>query len=131
MQRHIANFVFGVMNSDGERGKSYLLNVENIERTNANTIATFFNDSLAELYPEGIQYAKVLLVVTDAAGYIISAMKNLQVLYCKMIHITCFAHGFHRLAETVRSLHSNVDLLISSVKAVFVKVMELKCPMSS
>ncbi|XP_026820145.1 uncharacterized protein LOC113558795 [Rhopalosiphum maidis] len=38
-----------------------------------------------------------------------------------MIHITCTAHGLHRVAEEVRGKFSNVDKLISSVKKIFRK----------
>lgn len=38
-----------------------------------------------------------------------------------MIHLTCLAHALHRVAETVRSLFTDVDSLISQVKKVFLK----------
>lgn len=38
-----------------------------------------------------------------------------------MLHVTCFAHGLHRLAEHVRENFSTVNTLIAKVKAVFVK----------
>lgn len=65
----------------------------------------------------------MLLVVTDAAGYMLSAMKPLQELfYTKKIHVTCFSHGVHRLAEYVRSYFEDVNKLIAKVKSVFSKV---------
>lgn len=48
-------------------------------------------------------------------------MKSLRVIFPKMIHLTCLAHGMHRLAETVRYQFDNVNRLISSMKAVFLK----------
>lgn len=71
----------------------------------------------------GIQYDKVLLAVTDAAAYMLLAIRSLQVLYPKMLHVTCCAHGLHRVAEFIRSQFPNVNDLISNTKAVFVKVM--------
>lgn len=70
----------------------------------------------------GIQYDKVLLVLTDAAAYMIAAMRSLRVLYSKMLHLTCFAHGLHRVAEFIRLQFPNVNALISNTKAVFIKV---------
>lgn len=52
-QRMVANFVFGILDDENERGKSYLLNVAQLERVNANTIATFLTDSLLLLWPTG------------------------------------------------------------------------------
>ncbi|XP_053965556.1 uncharacterized protein LOC128867942 [Anastrepha ludens] len=60
-------------------------------------------------------------VTTAAAAYMISAMKSLQVLFPKMLHVTCFAHGLHRLVEFIRSEFHEGNLLISKVKAAFVK----------
>lgn len=63
----------------------------------------------------------MLLFVTDAAPYMKKAAKGLKVLFPKMIHISCLAHGMHRVAETIRAEFSEVDQLISNVKKVFIK----------
>lgn len=63
----------------------------------------------------------MLLFVTDAAPYMKKATKGLKVLFPKMIHISCLAHGMHRVAETIRAEFSEVDQLISNVKKVFIK----------
>lgn len=68
----------------------------------------------------------VLLIVTDAAPYMVCAMKALKVLYPKMIHVTCLAHGLHRVAEFIRSQMKDVNNLISSVKKIFLKVSALQ-----
>lgn len=73
-------------------------------------------------FSTGIQYGKVLLVVTDAANAMISAMSSLQILYPKMLHLTCFAHGLHRVAEYIRTAFEDVNKLISNTKSVFLKV---------
>lgn len=130
-QRYVANFAFGILDdSEEERNKCYLLNISELKEVNASTIAAFYADSLHILWPDGIQYAKVLLTVTDAASYMMSAMKALQTLYPKMIHLTCFAHGLHRLAEFIRSEFKLVNSLISSCKAVFIKVVIIICSFS-
>lgn len=70
----------------------------------------------------GVQYDKLLLVLTDAAAYMLKAMESLQVLFPKMLHLTCLSHGLHRVAEFVRLEFPEVNQLISKTKAVFVKV---------
>ncbi|KAL4084124.1 hypothetical protein QTP88_027959 [Uroleucon formosanum] len=39
----------------------------------------------------------------------------------KQIHLTCLAHGIHRVAENIREKFKKVDKLISRVKQVFLK----------
>ncbi|KAF9424328.1 hypothetical protein HW555_000467 [Spodoptera exigua] len=57
----------------------------------------------------------------NAAPYMIKAAKALQVFYPNLIHVTCFDHGVHQLAEEVRSTFGDVNELISSTKKVFLK----------
>lgn len=64
----------------------------------------------------------MLLVVTDAAPYMLRTMKDLKILYPRMIHITCLAHGLHRIAEFIRSEFNDVNELISNIKKIFRKV---------
>lgn len=58
----------------------------------------------------------MLLVVTDAAPYMVCAMRALKLLYPKMIHVTCAAHGLHRVAEFIRNEFNDVNDLISHLK---------------
>lgn len=48
-QRFVANFIFGVLGDEAERGKSYLFASEVLETTNHSTIATFVDDCVKEL----------------------------------------------------------------------------------
>ena len=73
------------------------------------------------LWPNGIRHDDVLLFVTDAAPYMVKAGQTLQSLYSKMKHLTCLAHGIHRVAENIRKKFKKVDKLISRVKQVFLK----------
>lgn len=115
-QRCIANFVFGVL---GERDRSYLFASQPLEATNANTVASFFDVTINDL---GVDKKNILLVVTDAAPYMVCAMNSLKVLYPKMIHVTCLAHGIHRVADFIRGQFKDVNDLISNVKKIFRKV---------
>jgi len=49
----------------------------------------------------------------------VKAGKALNIFYPKLIHLTCLAHGFHRVAETVRAEYPIVDSLIANVKKFF------------
>ena len=73
------------------------------------------------LWPHGVKYDNVLLLLTDAAPYMIKAGEELSVSYPKMIHVTCVAHAQHRVIETIRMLYPNVDKLIANARKVFVK----------
>jgi len=92
-----------------------------LEKTNNQNICKLFEDSLLLLWPDKIYRENVLLFVTDAAPYMMKAAKVLQSLFTKMIHITCIAHGLHRISEEVRKHFSKVDSLISNGKKVFLK----------
>jgi len=116
--RYIANVVVGALKS---QSKPYLLTTEVLEHTNHHTVAKVFNEALQLLWPAGIMYEKVLLFVSDAAAYMKKAGDGLKVLFPKMIHVTCVAHGLHRVAETIRVYYPEVDRLISSTKKVFCK----------
>lgn len=73
------------------------------------------------LWPDGIRHDDVMLFVSDAAPYMIKAGKSIGMLYSKMVHITCVAHGVHRVAEEIWGQFSNVDKLIAKVKQIFLK----------
>jgi hypothetical protein len=63
-----------------------------------------------------------VLFLTDAVPYMIKAeRKNLKSTYSKLLHVTCLAHGINRVAEEVRSHHTETDKFIASLKAGFRK----------
>ena len=115
-QRCIANFVFGVL---GEPDRCYLFASQPLDVTNSNTIGSFFDATINDL---GVDKKNILLVITDAAPYMVCAMKALKVLYPKMVHVTCLAHGIHRVADFIRNQFKDVNDLISNVKRIFRKV---------
>ena len=49
------------------------------------------------------------------------AIRALQVLFPKMVHVTCLAHELHRVAEVVRTIYPPVNRLVSSSKNMFLK----------
>lgn len=118
--RFIANVIIGTLEAD-QPGKIFLLNTEELEKVNHSTVSKLFDKSLSLLWPDGVKHNNVLLFLSDAAPYMIKCGKALNALYSKMIHVTCAAHGLHRVAEEVRSQYDSVDQLISNIKKIFKK----------
>ena len=92
------------------------------EGVNATTVSQSFNSFLHQLWPDGINYTNVLLLLTDGAAYVVAAVLTLVTLYDRMVHVTCLAHGLHRVCETIRLEYADIDALIASAKEIFVKV---------
>ena len=115
--RKIVNIIIGVLKDDDVLSeKFFLLACEEISVVNHTTVARVFNDAMHILWPRGVKYDNVLLLLTDAAPYMIKAGEGLSVSYPKMIHVTCVAHALHRVCETIRVLYPNVDKLIANAK---------------
>lgn len=117
--RYIANLIIGKL--ELEPSSSYLVSCKELEKTNHSTIARFVNEGIRKIFPDPSVDERVYIFLSDAAPYMIKAAKALQVFYPNLIHVTCFAHGVHRLAEEVRCMFGNVNNLISSTKKVFLK----------
>lgn len=120
--RYIANVIIGTLEI-GCPGKIFLLHTEALEKANHTSIAKLLDKALHLLWPQGIKYDNILLFLSDAAPYMVKAGKGIKIMYSKMEHVTCLAHGLHRVAEEVRKYFPKVDQLISNVKKIF-----LKCP---
>lgn len=118
----IANVLVGALEENCST-RGHLIASKVVETTNSHTIAKVVNSSLQELW--GDKYVenkdKVLLFLTDGANYMKAAGRIMKETYRNMLHVTCLAHGLHRIAETIRGCYPNVDNLISSVKKVFLK----------
>jgi len=93
--RYVANVIIDALEVDNP-GKIFLLNSEVLEKANHSTISKLFDRSIFILWLESVLHDNVLLFVSDAVPYVVKAGKTLQVLYSKMVHITCLAHGLHR-----------------------------------
>jgi hypothetical protein len=73
------------------------------------------------LWPSGIQYDRLLLFLSDEAAYMLASADGLQTSFPKILHVTCVAHGIHRLAEFIRENNPQVDALVSNGKKIFLK----------
>lgn len=127
MGRQVANLIVGKL-CDENTTKPHLLACKILEKTNNATIARFVNSGIKILWPNGNFEEKVLLLITDAAAYMLKAGMNLKVFYPNLIHLTCVVHGFNRVAEEIRLNFPLVNKLISSVKKVFLKApLRIEC----
>jgi hypothetical protein len=117
--RYIANVIVGTLEDNAKR---YLINCSQLEKVKFNTIALMVNKSLSELYDKNIKKDNVLLFITDGAPNMKKAYKNgLKGFYPKMLHITCMAHGLHRVCESIRTQFKDIDNLIANVKSIYKK----------
>lgn len=120
--RKLGNVVIGVLKNDkivSER--SFLIACKEMPAANHITVARLFNESMHILWPNGVKYDNVLILLSDAAPYMKKAAEALSVSYPNMLHVTCVVHGLHRVCETIRSLYPKVDKLVSNGKKIFVK----------
>ncbi|KAJ4446446.1 hypothetical protein ANN_13142 [Periplaneta americana] len=124
--RYVANVFVGKMDSI-DAGSPHLIMCTVSEKTNHATIARTVKYALRLLWPT-TEHEERLLALTNNAAYVLKAAGTLQVIYPKMIHITCIVHSLHRTAEEIRSQHPKPNNLISSVKKAFVKVLHLLNP---
>jgi len=100
-----------------------LLTSEVLDKANHQTICKLFDSSLFLLWPEGLRRDDVLLFITDTAPYMIKAARSLDIFFTNMIHLTCLAHGLHRIADKIRKHFPKVDNLISNGKKIFLKAL--------
>lgn len=98
--QYIANLIIGKLTT--KPSSPHLVACKVIEITNHSTIARFINDSIKSLYPDSSIDEKICIFISDAAPYMIKASQALQVFYPNLLHITCLAHGLHRLSEEIR-----------------------------
>jgi hypothetical protein len=71
MGRYVANVIVGSLNSEVGNNTKFLLNMEFLPKTNNFTIVQSINNALMILWPEGIKYDKVLLLLTSSMGPLI------------------------------------------------------------
>jgi len=117
--RFIANVV-GTLKRE-QPGEIFLLPFEVLERVNNSSIAVVFENAMNLLWPDKVERENVLIFVSHAAPYMITAAKALQLLYPKMIHVTCLAHALHIVAGEVHGSYPEVDKLTANGKKIFIK----------
>lgn len=119
--RYIANLVIGVLNEEIPT-KGFLITTKELNKTNSNTITKFINDGLTSFYlPDAVPSNKILLMLSDAATYMVKAASNMKIFYENLVHCTCLAHGLNRIAETIRLQFPLINDLIRNGKKIFLK----------
>ena len=73
------------------------------------------------MWPGGIEHEHVLLLLIDAAAYMLKAGAAIQTFYPRALHVTCVADGLHRVADFVRIKFPVVDKLIANGKHIYLK----------
>jgi hypothetical protein len=72
-----------------------------LDKVSHTTVATLFDNAMKILWKDEIQRDRILLSVTDTALYMLKAARGLKMLYPRMVHLTCLAHGLHRVAVEI------------------------------
>ena len=102
-----------------EPNKTYLIACSPFSRNpKSSNICTIVDDCLKEM---GITREMFLLLLSDAAKYMLKAGDTLKIMYQRMLHVTCTAHLLHNCAGHIRAHFKATDNLISSIKAVTIK----------
>jgi hypothetical protein len=84
--RKVANVVIGVLkNNQMLSEKSFSLSCKEMSAVNHTTAACVFNEAMQTLWPDGVKFDSMLLLVTDAALYMKKAAEGLSVSYPKLI----------------------------------------------
>ncbi len=123
-QRSVAHVLIGKL--DGNQfHKPHLVNCAFFDANNGETTARLVNDTLKMYWPD-FKAENLKILLSDAAPYMKLCGKNLQPFYPQLLHVTCLAHGLHRLCETIRELFPEVNDLIATVKKIFLKAKERK-----
>lgn len=107
----------------GTPGIPRMIHCAEISVGNAAAIVEFVEQSLSILWPNGIRREKLLLFVSDAAPYMMAAGRSLKNdhNYAKLVHVSCLAHGLHRVAEEIRGTYVLANDVIAVTKSVFLK----------
>ncbi len=119
LNRYVFNCLVGKL--DGKPSNPMLLSTKFLENVNHSTIIQAFNNSCQLLWPNGVKYDDVLLVVSDQASTMVKAMKGAKSLFPRLHHVTCLAHCVHRVCETIRNHNEEADEFISAMKKILRK----------
>lgn len=89
--------------------RSFLLTCKVSEKTNHSTVCQFVNDGLELLWPLGGNDEIVLLMLSDAAPYMLKTGQSLKIFYPNLIHVTRVAHMLGSQKRCI-SLNANVGI---------------------
>lgn len=111
-----SNILVGTLD---EPGKSYLVDTIFLDKNiDASTVVRHIDDVVRKF---NIERQNFVLLLSDAARYMVSAGNTLKVLFPNLFHVTCTAHLWHNCALKIKEFYPDVDNLISKVKAATLK----------
>lgn len=64
------------------------------------------------LWSNGVKYEYTFVLFTDGMPYTVKASSVSTAFFPKLLHLTCLAHNFRRVSETIRCNYAEVDRLI-------------------
>ena len=110
------NVLAGLME---EPNKTYLIACSQLSgNPNSSNICTIVDDCLMKM---GITREMFLLLLSDAAKYVLKAVDILKIMNQRLLHVTCTAHLLHSRAEHIRAHFKATNDWISSIKAATIK----------
>ena len=102
-----------------EPNKTYLIACSPLSRNpNSSIICTIVDDCLKKM---GITREMFLLLLSDAAKYMLKAGDTLKIMHQRLLHVTCTAHSLLNCAEHIPAYFKATNNLISSIKAATIK----------
>ena len=116
MNRYVFNCLVGIF--DGKPIKPMLLSTQFLEKIDNSTIFQAILTAAQKLWPNGIKYDDLWLIVTDQATGMIKGIANAKGVFRNLHHVTCLAHSLHRVSEFIRSKFLKTDEFISTMKKV-------------
>jgi hypothetical protein len=121
-RRKFADIVIEVLENNRSYQRNHLLYrsrkcQQGISHT---TVAHAFDEAMQALCTHGVKFDNVLLLVTHAKPHTKKATADSTMSYPKLIHVTCVAHAFHNVSETVHVLYPNAGKLVASGQKMFV-----------
>lgn len=68
-----------------------------------------------------IKFSQIILILTDAASYMIKDCSDLAIANPGFFHVTCLAHLLHNCAMNIRAFFPRVDKLIGAIQNITCK----------
>ena len=119
--RSIAAVLIG--KSNAELSKPPLVDLQELEKTDNVFVTRLINTKLSKIYGAEIPYERVRILMSVAAAYLRRVGNNMKSsFYPNLLHITCMAHGLHRVAEFVRDKHKVAEKFIAATKLLLHEV---------
>jgi len=116
LQRSVMNVLVGVL--DGRPNKPFLISTLFPPNTKGKTLLKGMKTALENLWPNGIRYDDVLLIITDQAPACKKAVRLAKSEFKNVKHVTCLAHAIHRVCDCVRQKSELTDKFITNMKNI-------------